>query len=157
MLQCDYYLLLSVICEQLDEVEVGGEVMVFVLLLIIFVLCCYCCDELFVVVGVGLQLFNDVISIGVIIVQEMYLEVIVKLLCGLVVFDRYGIELWYLCLLCQGVECEVVLIEFVMFVLLCCFDVVLCVKVSEFGFEFVLWIDEVCLFFVKDVFLCVFL
>lgn len=149
-LQRDHYLPLSVIREQLDEAEAGGEATALVPPSITPVPRRYRRDELLAAAGAGPQLLNDAISTGVITAQETYPEATVKLLRGLVALDRHGIEPRHLRSLRQGAEREVALIESAMSALLRRPDAASRAKASELGPELASRIDEVRSLFVKD-------
>ena len=150
-LQRDHYLPLSVIREQLDEVDAGGEA---TSLLpppsITPTPRRYRRDELLAAAGAGPQLLNDAISTGVITAQESYQEATVTLLRGLVALDRHGIEPRHLRSLRQGAEREVALIESAMSSLLRRTDAASRAKASELAPELAARIDEVRSLFVKD-------
>ncbi|AZH78927.1 MULTISPECIES: MerR family transcriptional regulator [Microbacterium] len=149
-LQRDHYLPLSVIREQLDEAEAGGEATALVPPSITPAPRRYRRDELLAAAGAGPQLLNDAISTGVITAQETYPEATVKLLRGLVALDRHGIEPRHLRSLRQGAEREVALIESAMSALLRRPDAASRAKASELGPELASRIDEVRSLFVKD-------
>lgn len=149
-LQRDHYLPLSVIREQLDEAEAGGEATALVPPSITPAPRRYRRDELLAAAGAGPQLLNDAISTGVITAQETYPEATVKLLRGLVGLDRHGIEPRHLRSLRQGAEREVALIESAMSALLRRPDAASRAKASELGPELASRIDEVRSLFVKD-------
>lgn len=149
-LQRDHYLPLSVIREQLDEAEAGGEATALVPPSITPAPRRYRRDELLAAAGAGPQLLNDAISTGVITAQETYPESTVKLLRGLVALDRHGIEPRHLRSLRQGAEREVALIESAMSALLRRPDAASRAKASELGPELASRIDEVRSLFVKD-------
>lgn len=150
-LQRDHYLPLSVIREQLDEVDAGGDATALVPPPSIAPTPRrYRRDELLAAAGAGPQLLNDAISTGVITAQENYQEVTVTLLRGLVALDRHGIEPRHLRSLRQGAEREVALIESAMSVLLRRTDATSRAKASELAPELASRIDEVRSLFVKD-------
>ncbi|PRA80121.1 MerR family transcriptional regulator [Microbacterium sp. MYb66] len=150
-LQRDHYLPLSVIREQLDEADAGGETTSLVPPPSIAPAPRrYRRDELLAAAGAGPQLLNDAISTGVITAQESYQEATVTLLRGLVALDRHGIEPRHLRSLRQGAEREVALIESAMSSLLRRTDAASRAKASELGPELASRIDEVRSLFVKD-------
>lgn len=150
-LQRDHYLPLSVIREQLDEAEAGGESTGLVPPPSITPAPRrYRREELLAAAGAGPQLLNDAISTGVITAQETYSEAVVTLLRGLVALDRHGIEPRHLRALRQGAEREVALIESALSVLLRRTDPASRAKVSETAPELAAKIDEVRGLFVKD-------
>lgn len=150
-LQRDHYLPLSVIREQLDEADAGGDVTALVPPPSIAPTPRrYRRDELLAAAGAGPQLLNDAISTGVITAQESYPEATVTLLRGLVGLDRHGIEPRHLRSLRQGAEREVALIESAMSALLRRTDAASRAKASELAPELASRIDEVRSLFVKD-------
>lgn len=150
-LQRDHYLPLSVIREQLDEADAGGETTSLVPPPSITPAPRrYRRDELLAAAGAGPQLLNDAISTGVITAQESYQETTVTLLRGLVALDRHGIEPRHLRSLRQGAEREVALIESAMSSLLRRPDAASRAKASELAPELATRIDEVRSLFVKD-------
>ena len=150
-LQRDHYLPLSVIREQLDDVDAGGEATPLAPPPSIAPTPRrYRRDELLAAAGAGPQLLNDAISTGVIIAQESYQETTVTLLRGLVALDRHGIEPRHLRSLRQGAEREVALIESAMSALLRRTDAPSRAKASELAPELASRIDEVRSLFVKD-------
>jgi DNA-binding transcriptional MerR regulator len=150
-LQRDHYLPLSVIREQLDDVDAGGEATPLAPPPSIAPTPRrYRRDELLAAAGAGPQLLNDAISTGVIIAQESYQETTVTLLRGLVALDRHGIEPRHLRSLRQGAEREVALIESAMSALLRRTDAPSRAKASELAPELAAKIDEVRSLFVKD-------
>lgn len=150
-LQRDHYLPLSVIREQLDEVEAGGDAAPLLPPPSIAPSPRrYRRDELLAAAGAGPQLLNDAISTGVITAQESYPEATVTLLRGLVALDRHGIEPRHLRSLRQGAEREVALIESAMSALLRRTDAASRAKASELAPELASRIDEVRSLFVKD-------
>ncbi|NJI58958.1 MULTISPECIES: transcriptional regulator FtsR [Microbacterium] len=150
-LQRDHYLPLSVIREQLDDVDAGGEATPFAPPPSITPAPRrYRRDELLAAAGAGPQLLNDAISTGVIIAQESYQETTVTLLRGLVALDRHGIEPRHLRSLRQGADREVALIESAMSALLRRTDAPSRAKASELAPELAAKIDEVRSLFVKD-------
>ncbi|MGW9158478.1 MULTISPECIES: transcriptional regulator FtsR [unclassified Microbacterium] len=150
-LQRDHYLPLSVIREQLDEVDAGGEAAPLAPPPSIAPAPRrYRRDELLAAAGAGPQLLNDAISTGVIVAQESYPEATVTLLRGLVALDRHGIEPRHLRSLRQGADREVALIESAMSALLRRTDAPSRAKASELAPELAARIDEVRSLFVKD-------
>ncbi|MFJ2505130.1 MerR family transcriptional regulator [Microbacterium sp. AGC62] len=150
-LQRDHYLPLSVIREQLDDVDAGGEATPLAPPPSITPAPRrYRRDELLAAAGAGPQLLNDAISTGVIIAQESYQETTVTLLRGLVALDRHGIEPRHLRSLRQGAEREVALIESAMSALLRRTDAPSRAKASELAPELATKIDEVRSLFVRD-------
>lgn len=150
-LQRDHYLPLSVIREQLDEVDAGGEAAPLAPPPSIAPAPRrYRRDELLAAAGAGPQLLNDAISTGVIVAQESYPEATVTLLRGLVALDRHGIEPRHLRSLRQGADREVALIESAMSSLLRRTDAPSRAKASELAPELAARIDEVRSLFVKD-------
>lgn len=150
-LQRDHYLPLSVIREQLDDVDAGGDATALVPPPSITPAPRrYRRDELLAAAGAGPQLLNDAISTGVITAQESYPEATVTLLRGLVGLDRHGIEPRHLRSLRQGAEREVALIESAMSALLRRTDAASRAKASELAPELATRIDEVRSLFVKD-------
>ncbi|MDF2560244.1 MAG: MerR family transcriptional regulator [Microbacterium sp.] len=150
-LQRDHYLPLSVIREQLDDVDAGGEATPLAPPPSIAPAPRrYRRDELLAAAGAGPQLLNDAISTGVIVAQESYQETTVTLLRGLVALDRHGIEPRHLRSLRQGAEREVALIESAMSSLLRRTDAPSRAKASELAPELAAKIDEVRSLFVKD-------
>lgn len=150
-LQRDHYLPLSVIREQLDEADAGGDATALVPPPSIAPAPRrYRRDELLAAAGAGPQLLNDAISTGVITAQESYPEATVTLLRGLVGLDRHGIEPRHLRSLRQGAEREVALIESAMSALLRRTDAASRAKASELAPELASRIDEVRSLFVKD-------
>jgi DNA-binding transcriptional MerR regulator len=150
-LQRDHYLPLSVIREQLDDVDAGGEATPLAPPPSIAPTPRrYRRDELLAAAGAGPQLLNDAISTGVIIAQESYQETTVTLLRGLVALDRHGIEPRHLRSLRQGAEREVALIESAMSALLRRTDAPSRATASELAPELAAKIDEVRSLFVKD-------
>ncbi|PRB65589.1 MULTISPECIES: MerR family transcriptional regulator [unclassified Microbacterium] len=150
-LQRDHYLPLSVIREQLDDVDAGGEATPLAPPPSIMPAPRrYRRDELLAAAGAGPQLLNDAISTGVIIAQESYQETTVTLLRGLVALDRHGIEPRHLRSLRQGAEREVALIESAMSALLRRTDAPSRAKASELAPELATKIDEVRSLFVRD-------
>jgi len=150
-LQRDHYLPLSVIREQLDEADAGGETTSLAPPPSIAPAPRrYRRDELLAAAGAGPQLLNDAISTGVITAQESYPETTVTLLRGLVALDRHGIEPRHLRSLRQGAEREVALIESAMSALLRRTDAASRAKASELAPELASRIDEVRSLFVKD-------
>jgi len=150
-LQRDHYLPLSVIREQLDDAEAGGETTSLVPPPSIAPTPRrYRRDELLAAAGAGPQLLNDAISTGVITAQENYPEATVTLLRGLVALDRHGIEPRHLRSLRQAAEREVALIESAMSSLLRRTDAASRAKASELAPELATRIDEVRSLFVKD-------
>ena len=150
-LQRDHYLPLSVIREQLDEADAGGDATALVPPPSIAPTPRrYRRDELLAAAGAGPQLLNDAISTGVITAQESYPEATVTLLRGLVGLDRHGIEPRHLRSLRQGAEREVALIESAMSALLRRTDAPSRAKASELAPELASRIDEVRSLFVKD-------
>ncbi|MDQ0725040.1 MerR family transcriptional regulator [Microbacterium sp. W4I20] len=150
-LQRDHYLPLSVIREQLDEAEAGGESNSLVAPPSIAPTPRrYRRAELLAAAGAGPQLLNDAISTGVITAQESYPEATVTLLRGLVALDRHGIEPRHLRSLRQGAEREVALIESAMSSLLRRTDAASRAKASELAPELATKIDEVRSLFIKD-------
>lgn len=150
-LQRDHYLPLSVIREQLDDAEAGGESTGLVPPPSITPAPRrYRREELLAAAGAGPQLLNDAISTGVITAQETYSEAVVTLLRGLVALDRHGIEPRHLRALRQGAEREVALIESALSVLLRRTDPASRAKASETAPELAAKIDEVRGLFVKD-------
>lgn len=150
-LQRDHYLPLSVIREQLDEAEAGGDAAPLLPPPSIAPSPRrYRRDELLAAAGAGPQLLNDAISTGVITAQESYPEATVTLLRGLVALDRHGIEPRHLRSLRQGAEREVALIESAMSALLRRTDAASRAKASELAPELASRIDEVRSLFVKD-------
>jgi len=150
-LQRDHYLPLSVIREQLDEADAGGDAASFAPPPSIAPTPRrYRRDELLAAAGAGPQLLNDAISTGVITAQESYQEATVTLLRGLVALDRHGIEPRHLRSLRQGAEREVALIESAMSALLRRTDAASRAKASELAPELATRIDEVRSLFVKD-------
>ncbi|WEK60187.1 MAG: MerR family transcriptional regulator [Candidatus Microbacterium colombiense] len=150
-LQRDHYLPLSVIREQLDEVDARGEgASLTPPPSIAPAPRRYRRDELLAAAGAGPQLLNDAISTGVITAQENYAESVVSLLRGLVALDRHGIEPRHLRSLRQGAEREVALIESAMSALLRRTDATSRAKASELAPELASKIDEVRSLFVKD-------
>ncbi|MFB8190978.1 MerR family transcriptional regulator [Microbacterium sp. NPDC055988] len=150
-LQRDHYLPLSVIREQLDEVDAGGEAAPLAPPPSITPAPRrYRRDELLAAAGAGPQLLNDAISTGVIVAQESYPEATVTLLRGLVALDRHGIEPRHLRSLRQGADREVALIESAMSALLRRTDAPSRAKASELAPELAARIDEVRSLFVKD-------
>lgn len=151
ILQRDHYLPLSVIREQLDEADAGGDATSLVPPPSIAPAPRrYRRDELLAAAGAGPQLLNDAISTGVITAQESYPDATVKLLRGLVALDRHGIEPRHLRSLRQGADREVALIESAMSSLLRRTDAASRAKASELGPELATRIDEVRSLFVKD-------
>lgn len=150
-LQRDHYLPLSVIREQLDEVDAGGDRGSLIPPPSIAPAPRrYRRDELLSAAGAGPQLLNDAISTGVIAAQETYSESTVTLLRGLVALDRHGIEPRHLRSLRQGAEREVALIESAMSALLRRTDAASRAKASELGPELASRIDDVRAVFVKE-------
>lgn len=150
-LQRDHYLPLSVIREQLDDADAGGDTSSFVPPPSIAPAPRrYRRDELLAAAGAGPQLLNDAISTGVITAQENYPETTVTLLRGLVALDRHGIEPRHLRSLRQGAEREVSLIESALSALLRRPDAASRAKASELAPELATRIDEVRSLFVKD-------
>lgn len=150
-LQRDHYLPLSVIREQLDEVDAGGDRGSLIPPPSIAPAPRrYRRDELLSAAGAGPQLLNDAISTGVITAQETYSESTVTLLRGLVALDRHGIEPRHLRSLRQGAEREVALIESAMSALLRRTDAASRAKASELGPELASRIDDVRAVFVKE-------
>lgn len=150
-LQRDHYLPLSVIREQLDEADAGGDAAALVPPPSITPTPRrYRRDELLAAAGAGPQLLNDAISTGVITAQESYPESTVTLLRGLVALDRHGIEPRHLRSLRQGAEREVALIESAMSALLRRTDATSRAKASELAPELATRIDEVRSLFVRD-------
>ena len=150
-LQRDHYLPLSVIREQLDEADAGGDATALVPPPSIAPTPRrYRRDELLAAAGAWPQLLNDAISTGVITAQESYPEATVTLLRGLVGLDRHGIEPRHLRSLRQGAEREVALIESAMSALLRRTDAASRAKASELAPELASRIDEVRSLFVKD-------
>lgn len=150
-LQRDHYLPLSVIREQLDEADAGGDAAALVPPPSITPTPRrYRRDELLAAAGAGPQLLNDAISTGVITAQENYPEATVTLLRGLVALDRHGIEPRHLRSLRQGAEREVALIESAMSALLRRTDATSRAKASELAPELATRIDEVRSLFVRD-------
>ena len=149
-LQRDHYLPLSVIREQLDETEAGGDAALVPPPSITPAPRRYRRDELLAAASAGPQLLNDAISTGVITAQESYPEATVRLLRGLVALDRHGIEPRHLRSLRQGAEREVALIESALSTLLRRTDAASRAKASELAPELAARIDEVRALFVKD-------
>lgn len=149
-LQRDRYLPLSVIRDQLDEAEAGGDIAAVVPPSITPKARRYRRDELLAAAGAGPQLLNDAISTGVIVAQESYPESTVALMRGLVALDRHGIEPRHLRALRQGAEREVALIESALSALLRRTDAPSRAKASELAPELAGRIDEVRSLFVRD-------
>lgn len=150
-LQRDHYLPLSVIREQLDQAEAGGDAGALVPPPSIAPAPRrYRRDELLAAAGAGPQLLNDAISTGVITAQETYPESTVTLLRGLVALDRHGIEPRHLRSLRQGAEREVALIESAMSALLRRTDAASRAKASELAPELASRIDDVRAVFMKE-------
>ena len=149
-LQRDHYLPLSVIREQLDEAEAGGEATALVPPSITPTPRRYRRSELLSAAGAGPQLLNDAISTGVIVAQETYPESTVTLLRGLVALDRHGIEPRHLRTLRQSAEREVSLIESAMSTLLRRTDAASRGKAREMAPELAGKIDEVRAVFIKE-------
>ncbi|GAT73525.1 transcriptional regulator FtsR [Microbacterium hydrocarbonoxydans] len=151
-LQRDHYLPLSVIREQLDDIEAGGESAGGLVPppSIAPAPRRYRRDELLTAAGAGPQLLNDAISTGVIAAQESYPEATVTLLRGLVALDRHGIEPRHLRALRQGAEREVALIESAMSALLRRTDAASRAKANEMAPNLASKIDEVRALFVKE-------
>ncbi|MBO0979759.1 MerR family transcriptional regulator [Microbacterium sp. SD291] len=150
-LQRDHYLPLSVIREQLDDIEANGESTGFVPPPSITPPPRrYRREELLSAAGAGPQLLNDAISTGVIVAQEAYPEATVTLLRGLVALDRHGIEPRHLRALRQGAEREVALIESAMSAMLRRTDAASRAKANEMAPSLASKIDEVRSLFVKD-------
>lgn len=150
-LQRDHYLPLSVIREQLDEAEAGGDATAMTPPpSITQTPRRYRREELLIAAGAGPQLLNDAISTGVITAQELYPEATVTLLRGLVALDRHGIEPRHLRTLRQGAEREVALIESALSSLLRRTDAVSRAKASELAPGLAAKIDEVRALFTKE-------
>ena len=151
-LQRDHYLPLSVIREQLDDIEANGESAGGLVPppSITPTPRRYKREELLSAAGAGPQLLNDAISTGVIVAQESYPESVVTLLRGLVALDRHGIEPRHLRALRQGAEREVALIESAMSALLRRTDAASRAKANEMAPNLAAKIDEVRALFVKD-------
>ncbi|MFB4351044.1 MerR family transcriptional regulator [Microbacterium sp. CR_7] len=149
-LQRDHYLPLSVIREQLDEAEAGGDAALSAPPSIAPTPRRYRRDELLSAAGAGPQLLNDAISTGVVTAQETYPESTVTLLRGLVALDRHGIEPRHLRSLRQSADREVALIESALSALLRRTDAASRGKAGEMAPSLAAQIDEVRSHFVKE-------
>jgi len=149
-LQRDHYLPLSVIREQLDEAEAGGDAALSAPPSIAPTPRRYRRDELLSAAGAGPQLLNDAISTGVVTAQETYPESTVTLLRGLVALDRHGIEPRHLRSLRQSADREVALIESALSALLRRTDAASRGKAGEMAPSLAAKIDEVRSHFVKE-------
>ncbi|PCE14216.1 MerR family transcriptional regulator [Microbacterium sp. SZ1] len=149
-LQRDHYLPLSVIREQLDEAQAGGDAALSAPPSIAPTPRRYRRDELLSAAGAGPQLLNDAISTGVVTAQETYPESTVSLLRGLVALDRHGIEPRHLRSLRQSADREVALIESALSALLRRTDAASRGKAGEMAPSLAAKIDEVRSHFVKE-------
>ncbi|MEN0022698.1 MerR family transcriptional regulator [Microbacterium sp. LWO14-1.2] len=149
-LQRDHYLPLSVIREQLDEAEAGGDAALTAPPSIAPTPRRYRRDELLSAAGAGPQLLNDAISTGVVTAQETYPESTVALMRGLVALDRHGIEPRHLRSLRQSADREVALIESALSALLRRTDAASRGKAGEMAPNLAAKIDEVRSHFVKE-------
>lgn len=149
-LQRDHYLPLSVIREQLDEAEAGGDAALTAPPSIAPIPRRYRRDELLSAAGAGPQLLNDAISTGVVTAQETYPESTVALMRGLVALDRHGIEPRHLRSLRQSADREVALIESALSALLRRTDAASRGKAGEMAPNLAAKIDEVRSHFVKE-------
>lgn len=151
-LQRDHYLPLSVIREQLDQIEASGQAGTAVVPppSITPPARRYRRDELLSAAGAGPQLLNDAISTGIITAAETYPETTLTLLRALVALDRHGIEPRHLRAVRQGAEREVALIESAMSALLRRTDAASRARASELAPELAVKIGEVRSLFVKD-------
>nr|WP_309103784.1 MerR family transcriptional regulator [Microbacterium sp.] len=152
VLQRDHYLPLSIIREQLDEIDANGTAATSLAPppSIAPAPRRYRRDELLTAAGAGPQLLNDAISTGIITASDTYSEATVALLRGLVALDRHGIEPRHLRAVRQGAEREVALIESAMSALLRRTDAASRAKASEMAPELAAKLDEVRGLFVKD-------
>jgi DNA-binding transcriptional MerR regulator len=151
-LQRDHYLPLSVIREQLDEAEAGGDSgLAFAPPPSIAPTPRrYRRDELLSAAGAGPQILNDAISTGIIAASDTYSEATVALLRGLVALDRHGIEPRHLRTVRQSAEREVSLIESAMSALLRRTDATSRGKAREMAPELATKLSEVRAAFVKE-------